>query len=198
MGVKCAKCGSHNTAEYLYGMPAMNEKLEKDIAEHKIILGGCIVSELSPKFYCNECKKDFGYSAKRQCEGEIVDYIEDTNYFMFSIYYMDFGETKFVLSRQDGKYTVQYITSQESFTKEISEKEYKKNLTTIFEKAYLLEWDKEYIRLPDLDGTKWKIEIKCDSGKSFSSHGKSCFPPYFKKVKSRHDYYAIKFEHNNK
>ena len=55
---------------------------------------------------------------------------------------MDFGETKFVLSRQDGKYTVQYITSQESFTKEISEKEYKKNLTTIFEKAYLLEWDK--------------------------------------------------------
>ena len=32
MGVKCAKCGSHNTAEYLYGMPAMNEKLEKDIA----------------------------------------------------------------------------------------------------------------------------------------------------------------------
>ena len=30
MGVKCAKCGSHNTAEYLYGMPAMNEKLEKE------------------------------------------------------------------------------------------------------------------------------------------------------------------------
>ena len=87
MGVKCAKCGSHNTAEYLSGMPAMNETLEKDIAEHKTILGGCIVSELSPKFYCNECKKDFGYSAKRQCEGEIVDYIEDTNYFMFSIYY---------------------------------------------------------------------------------------------------------------
>ena len=33
MGVRCVKCGSHNTAEYLYGLPYMSEELEKNIKD---------------------------------------------------------------------------------------------------------------------------------------------------------------------
>ena len=45
MGVKCVKCGSNNTAEYLYGMPEFDEQLEKDIADGKVKLGGFMVTE---------------------------------------------------------------------------------------------------------------------------------------------------------
>lgn len=40
---KCPKCGSKKIASYLRGMPAYSEKLQKDIDEGKIILGGCII-----------------------------------------------------------------------------------------------------------------------------------------------------------
>lgn len=92
MGVKCVKCGSNNTAEYLYGLPLMNEELEKDIADGKIKLGGCEVSDFDPKYHCNECDNDFGFSAKRLCDGEFTDYIEETVYYMFSLNYTQYGE----------------------------------------------------------------------------------------------------------
>lgn len=193
MGVKCVKCGSNNTAEYLYGLPLMNEELEKDIADGKIKLGGCEVSDFDPKHHCNECDTDFGFSAKRLCKGVFTDYIEQTNYYMFSITYPNYGESRFVLRKDDDKFFVEIYTPTKKFEKEISEVEYKKNLTTIFEKAYLLEWKNEYVILSKVDGTEWKIEVKCDSGETLNYSGKNCFAPYFKKAKSRHDYYSIKF-----
>ena len=71
MGVKCVKCGSNNTAEYLFGLPKMDDKLEKAIAEHKIVLGGCEVSDFDPKYYCNDCQNNFGYSSKRLRDAHI-------------------------------------------------------------------------------------------------------------------------------
>ena len=196
MGVKCVKCGSNNTAEYLYGLPLFNEKLQQDMADNKVILGGCEVSDFDPKYHCNECDNDFGFSAKRLCDGEFTDYIEETVYYMFSIDYPQFGESKFTLSKENDKFYVRVYTPKHKYEKEIPEKEYKKNLTTIFEKAYVLEWNEEYVILPKVDGTKWKVEVKCNNGKTFSSIGKNCFAPYFKKAKSRYDYYSINFERN--
>lgn len=80
MGKKCVKCGSHNTGAYLYGMPMFDEALEKDLAEKKIFLGGCMVTELDPQFHCNECNQDFGYTAKRLYNNKFIDYIESTYY----------------------------------------------------------------------------------------------------------------------
>lgn len=100
------------------------------------------------------------------------------------------------MSKENDKYYAHIYTPKHKYEKEISEKEYKKNLTTIFEKAYILEWNEEYVILPRVDGTKWKVEVKCNNGETFSSSGKNCFSPYFKKAKSRHDYYSINFERN--
>lgn len=57
----CPVCGSHNIASYLYGMPAMNKKLERDIADNKVICAGCCVTEDDPQYHCNDCGKDFGH-----------------------------------------------------------------------------------------------------------------------------------------
>lgn len=196
MGVKCVKCGSNNTAEYLYGLPKFDDKLEKDINDGKVELGGCEVCEFDPKYHCNECDNDFGFSAKRLCNGEFTDYIEETVYYMFSLNYTQYGETRFILYKENDKYFVEFHTPSKKFSDEISEKEYKKNLVTIFEKALVLEWNEKYERSIPVEMNSWKIEIKCSSGKIFTSSGKDYFPPYFKKAKTRHDYYSTKYLFN--
>lgn len=57
----CPACGSRNIASYLYGMPMMDEELERDIAEKKVICAGCCVKEDDPQYHCNDCGKDFGH-----------------------------------------------------------------------------------------------------------------------------------------
>ena len=196
MGKKCVKCGSNNTSEYLYGLPKFDDKLEKDINDGKVKLGGCEVCEFDPKYHCNECDNDFGFSAKRLCNGEFTDYIKETVYYMFSLNYTQYGETRFILYKENDKYFVEFHTPSKKFSDEISEKEYKKNLVTIFEKALVLEWNEKYERSIPVEMNSWKIEIKCSSGKIFTSSGKDYFPPYFRKAKTRHDYYSTKYLFN--
>lgn len=56
----CPYCGSEHIGEYLYGLPIISASLEKKVNEGKIILGGCIITEDSPKYWCYDCEKDFG------------------------------------------------------------------------------------------------------------------------------------------
>ena len=37
----CPKCKNKNIAKISYGEPSMDKKLEKDIADGKVVLGGC-------------------------------------------------------------------------------------------------------------------------------------------------------------
>ena len=67
--IKCPYCGSTNTAEILYGMPAFSKTLEKKLASGKIHLGGCCIETMrtetgeivlmNPDRYCNSCQKEF-------------------------------------------------------------------------------------------------------------------------------------------
>ena len=58
--VSCPSCASHNIARYLYGMPVMDDKLEQEIEDNKVILADCCVTEDEPAYHCNDCGKDFG------------------------------------------------------------------------------------------------------------------------------------------
>ena len=51
----CPSCGSTDVAEYLYGFVALDDELERQLAEGKIILGGCEISPDAPEHYCNVC-----------------------------------------------------------------------------------------------------------------------------------------------
>ncbi len=55
----CLVCGSENIASYLYGMPVFSKKLENDIDEGKVILGGCCITDFDLSWACMNCKTDF-------------------------------------------------------------------------------------------------------------------------------------------
>ena len=52
---RCPQCGSTEIAGILYGLPAWDEQLEKQIDNGEIVLGGCMVSDDDAKWICNEC-----------------------------------------------------------------------------------------------------------------------------------------------
>ena len=56
----CPKCGSSKVACIMYGLPAMNEEMEKDLNEGTIVLGGCCVSQESPAWKCIYCDHLWG------------------------------------------------------------------------------------------------------------------------------------------
>lgn len=56
---KCPKCGCKKIATYLWGMPLFSKKLQKDIDDGKIVLGGCCISDDDPFCICTNCKTEF-------------------------------------------------------------------------------------------------------------------------------------------
>ena len=56
---QCPICGSDKIASYLWGMPAYSKKLETEMNQGKVILGGCCVSNDDPFWACNDCKTNF-------------------------------------------------------------------------------------------------------------------------------------------
>jgi ribosomal protein L37AE/L43A len=52
---RCPACGSARVARILWGMPAYSEQLEQELAEGKIVLGGCCVSGDDPAWACADC-----------------------------------------------------------------------------------------------------------------------------------------------
>ncbi len=52
---KCPHCGNSPVASILYGMPAYDEKMQKDIAEGRIALGGCCIGMDAPAWQCSSC-----------------------------------------------------------------------------------------------------------------------------------------------
>ena len=46
----CPKCNSTNVAKYLWGLRLLDDQLERDIEEGRVILGGCIYVEKTPGF----------------------------------------------------------------------------------------------------------------------------------------------------
>lgn len=53
----CPKCGNKHTARIIYGMPVMDEAMEKAEAAGRIWLGGCCLR--SAHYCCRECDLEF-------------------------------------------------------------------------------------------------------------------------------------------
>lgn len=57
---KCPACGSESIAKIMYGMPMMTPELEEELRTGKLSLGGCCVSDDSPRWECNGCGEEWG------------------------------------------------------------------------------------------------------------------------------------------
>lgn len=56
---KCPYCGATKLAKILYGMRFMNEGLMRDLKNHRIVLGGCCISDDDPEYQCVVCGEKF-------------------------------------------------------------------------------------------------------------------------------------------
>ena len=54
----CPNCGSSRIAPILYGEPGLGE-LGADIEAGRVVLGGCLLGEDSPRYHCLACGTDF-------------------------------------------------------------------------------------------------------------------------------------------
>lgn len=52
---ECPECGRAPLACILYGLPAFDEELERDMAEGRVVLGGCCISGDDPAWQCTHC-----------------------------------------------------------------------------------------------------------------------------------------------
>ena len=52
---KCPACGEGPLARVLYGLPAYSPELERQLAEEKVVLGGCCLSVWDPAWQCTQC-----------------------------------------------------------------------------------------------------------------------------------------------
>ena len=65
----CPKCKSTNVGEYFYGLYREEYEDSATIAavkESRLISGGCIVDERSPRYRCNDCSYKWGTYKHKQ------------------------------------------------------------------------------------------------------------------------------------
>ena len=49
--------GGRRIADILYGMPDFTDRLDSDVAEGKVVLGGCCITDDDPAWKCADCGK---------------------------------------------------------------------------------------------------------------------------------------------
>lgn len=63
--LQCPNCKSNNVARVRFGMPDFNDKLQEELDNGTIVLGGCSVSDSDPNYCCNDCKHQWRRDGKR-------------------------------------------------------------------------------------------------------------------------------------
>lgn len=53
---KCPFCSEGPVARVLYGLPAYSPELERQLAQRKVVLGGCCRSQWDPAWQCTNCE----------------------------------------------------------------------------------------------------------------------------------------------
>ena len=56
----CPSCKGKNVAFILYGYFVPTKEITKALDENKMVVGGCVISENSPKWTCTDCCHKWG------------------------------------------------------------------------------------------------------------------------------------------
>lgn len=207
MRKKCPFCGSRNTAKYIYGLPALDEKMEKKLANGEWRLGGCMIFTVDvngenvqcmPTMHCNECGKDFGEPpilfSKKLGEGKGEDYRDIVTSICFSISDFSQGNMDVTVIRNADGAVVKAVCFpsdlEEQENKQITVKDWKKLVNALYSQIYLHEWKKRYVNPEILDGVQWELQIRLTGKRQRSYYGSNEYPPYWKELKAIFQKYA--------
>ncbi len=203
--IKCPRCGSINTARYIYGMPAFDEHMQKMLDSGKWALGGCCIGgfkingeyiSTDPTRRCNVCKKDFGAAPILITRKK--DTIEDLRDIVTSVKF-SFGEyrggsTDITIKKNDSGATVcvdkllspreinKAIPTEFPFSKHISPDKWTNIVATLYEQLYLNEWKRSFDDHGTDDGKYWSLTVKLTEGRKRHYSGINAYPPYWKEL----------------
>ena len=193
--IKCPRCGSTNTARYIYGMPAFSERMQQKLDAGKWVLGGCCISsvevngkqvETMPARRCNDCKKDFAtepilFTPKSETA---EDYREIVTSIKFSIGGFFDGYTDVIIIKNDHGALVQVQKSLEPDDdpgdRQITLAKWQRIVNMLYGQMYLHEWKKSFVDPAVLDGTQWSLEIGLTGKRKRTYSGSNDYPPYWK------------------
>lgn len=187
MNIKCPRCGNKNTAPIMYGMPAYDEELEQAIADHKIVLGGCCISDSDPKYYCFQCRKKFGTPSILKSKHGKEKYEDIITSIRFSDGGFFDGYPEILIKKEN--YSIM-IDARPGFSldgilhREMTEKEWKRIIAQLYEKLYIHEWKKRYDNPFVLDGEQWELEIHLSKGRKRLYYGSNAYPALWEELKS--------------
>jgi hypothetical protein len=55
----CPRCGASAVAKIVYGLPAFDEELVREVEAGRVVLGGCCVWEGMPQWRCRTCNHEW-------------------------------------------------------------------------------------------------------------------------------------------
>lgn len=185
---KCPKCGSRRIAPILYGMPAFSEKMEQQLNEEKLYLGGCCISGIDPTYHCFQCKKDVGAPPILLSKRGEEDYRDIVTSVRFSDGGFFGGYPEVLAIKGKDRITLDVrpgFREPEAYLQRLmTEQEWNKLIDRLFSKLYLHEWKKNYVDPNVLDGEQWELELKLSGGRVRNYGGSNAFPPYWAELKT--------------
>ena len=196
--IKCPYCGSGNTAEILYGMPAFSRELREELDSGKLHLGGCCIDcvetengetiWIDPNRYCNHCHKEFGRPpylvAKdgRSAEAyrDIVTGIRFTDGGYAGVETLDIRRTREgAIARVSGFGPSLKMPIPD---RKITPARWDRLVNRLYSDIHIHEWKKKYEDPYILDGEQWKLEITLTNRRRRTYHGSNGFPPYWEEL----------------
>ena len=196
--IKCPRCGSSNTARYLYGMPAFSEELDRDLKSGKVVLGGCCINDieiggrmvrLDSMRFCNECRRDFAgppivVNKKAQ---EFEDYRDIVTAVQFEQEENIDNAAKIVITRnEDGalvQRTIEADGDENTKKWQIGPDEWQQLIDAMYEQLYLHEWKKRYVDRHYTGFDSWFLSVKLEANRHREIHGHGLYPAYWKELK---------------
>jgi len=202
--VMCPRCGSKDTAEILYGMPAYSE-IKDEIEAGKIVLGGCEIFtvptergdvQYQPERVCNKCGKKFGapplvFSKDRSFAEDYRDIVTGigfsigcglSGYTTIRIRKNEKGARVRVdndLSPSRSPYGDPKELNEEPQFQQITTKEWKSILDELYCGMHLHEWKRHYETPGVCDGTYWTPRITLTGKRVRVYTGSNAYPPYW-------------------
>ena len=165
---KCPECGHIPVANIMYGMPIMDKKLEENLANGVVSLGGCCDAGIGPDWKCMSCDKVFHKIPKQRTfiRLRVDQYMTGS----FELIIDDYGSTIDL-----GFNRLEAITVDRNVIDE---------LTDLVNTIDIFAWEKEYKNSNILDGMGWELEVNI-KGQYINSMGINAYPDGFEKLQTK-------------
>jgi len=178
----CPACGSKNVAKIMYGYPIFDDKLSQQLNNKEVKLGGCIIDDYSPKYFCNDCKTNFDTSPSLYIEEIIKIRIRIGGFMHIDT---DLEVTKSI----DGS-IIESVDSNKFLIIDTNIIKWNNFVSDIL-KCKVLDWKDNYNNPFVLDGIQWDLTLYLNNGKTIEKGGSNDYPPHWNKFRRTLNQYYI-------